>query len=192
MNKEEIKSIYPSSTQEWRTWLEENHLTENSVWLIQHKKNSGKPTISWSESVDEALCFGWIDSVRNAIDEHSFKQYFGKRKAAGTWSKINKDKVAILIEQGLMFPAGFESIERAKQNGSWTILDTVEKGIIPNDLKKELNAIPAAMEFFLGLTKSVRKRMLQWVALAKRAEIRQKRIQEIANLAGIKRKPKQF
>lgn len=91
-----------------------------------------------------------------------------------------------------MFPAGFESIERAKQNGSWTILDTVEKGIIPNDLKKELNAIPAAMEFFLGLTKSVRKRMLQWVALAKRAETRQKRIQEIANLAGIKRKPKQF
>lgn len=192
MNKEVINSICPSNKQEWRSWLEKNHLIKDYVWLIIHKKGADTPTITWSDAVDEALCFGWIDSVRRPIDAQKFMQYFGKRKAAGTWSKINKDKIAYLIGQGLMTQAGFQSIEKAKQNGSWTILDEVEKLIIPTDLEKELKNHPNSMDFFLGLSKSVRKTMLQWIVLAKRPETRQKRIKEIAEQASKNLKPKQF
>ncbi len=192
MNKKVINSICPSNKQEWRSWLEKNHLVEDSVWLIIHKKSAATPTITWSDAVDEALCFGWIDSVRRPIDTERYMQYFGKRKAASTWSKINKDKIELLIEQGLMSQAGLESIEKAKLNGSWTILDEVEKLIIPNDLENELKNHPNSMDFFMGLSKSVRKAMLQWVVLAKRPETRQKRIKEIAEQASKNLRPKQF
>ncbi len=192
MNKKKINSICPSNKQEWRSWLEKNHLDEDSVWLIIHKKSAATPTITWSDAVDEALCFGWVDSVRRPIDAEQYMQYFGKRKATGTWSKINKDKIAYLIGQGIMSEAGFQSIERAKQNGSWTILDDVEKLIIPDDLEKELKNHPNSMDFFLGLNKSVRKAMLQWIVLAKRPETRQKRIKEIAEKASKNLRPRQF
>lgn len=192
MQNKEIKTFYPASRQEWRQWLQENHLLEQSIWLIQYKMKSDKPSISWSESVDEALCFGWIDSTRKSIDHETFMQFFCKRKPRSVWSKINKAKVERLVEEGLMAPAGYESIETAKQNGSWSILDVVEELQIPEDLEAAFLAQPGAMDFFLGLSKSVRKSILQWVVMAKRMETRQKRIGEIAELAGRRLKPKQF
>ena len=95
------------------------------------RKNLRTITLSWSESVDEALCFGWIDSTKKTIDNEKYKQYFSKRKAKSNWSKINKDKVKTLIDQGLMEEEGYKSIEIAKENGSWTILDGVEALIVP-------------------------------------------------------------
>lgn len=150
------------------------------------------PSISWSDAVDEALCFGWIDSVRKTIDEEKFVQFFGKRKPRGTWSKVNKEKVQRLIEAGLMFKAGLESIAAAKQNGSWEILDAVEELIIPEDLERAFKARGGSGDFFLSLSKSVRKAILQWLVLAKLPETRQRRIDEIAELAEQKMKPKQF
>ncbi len=150
------------------------------------------PSIAWSEAVDEALCFGWIDSTRVSVDDEKFMQLFSKRKPGSVWSKINKGKVQQLIENGLMMPAGFKSIEIAKQNGSWSILDEVEELIIPQDLQKELKARKGSKEFFLSLNKSSRKAMLQWLVLAKRPETRQKRILEIAELAAQKLKPAPF
>lgn len=150
------------------------------------------PTLSWSEAVDEALCFGWIDSTRKTIDEEKFIQFFSKRKPNSVWSKINKEKVQRLIDERLMTPAGYESIERAKQNGSWAILDDVEELIIPNDLEKEFKTKLGSKDFFLSLSKSVRKSILQWLTLAKQQETRQKRMSEIAELASQKLKPKQF
>lgn len=182
----------PASRQEWRKWLEQHHISETSVWLVCYKKNTGKPSISWSDAVDEALCFGWIDSVRKSIDEEKFIQFFGKRKAKGTWSKVNKEKIVQLIETGQMRQAGLDAIETAKQNGSWNILDDVEELNIPKDLEKALKTHKGAQDFFLSLSKSVRKSMLQWLVLAKRPETRQKRIEEIASLAAEKQKPKQF
>ncbi|MCD6066899.1 MAG: hypothetical protein K0S33_1725 [Bacteroidetes bacterium] len=150
------------------------------------------PSISWSEAVDEALCFGWIDSTRKSLDDEKFMQFFSKRKAVSTWSKVNKEKVRQLIEQGLMTEAGLASIETAKQNGSWNILDGVEELTIPKDLEKEFKIHKGSKPFFLSLSKSVRKMILQWIVLAKRPETRQKRISEVAELAAQNLKPKQF
>src|SRR5690606_33569133 len=138
------------------------------VWLIQYKKNSGKPSLSWSEAVDEALCFGWIDSIKKKLDEDRSIQFFGKRKPRSTWSKINKEKVKRLTESGLMVPAGIEIVEIAKQNGSWTILDEVEDLKTPQDLVAAFDLLSGSQCYFDSLSKSTRKAILQWLVLAKR------------------------
>lgn len=188
----EIAIFYPENNQQWRQWLQENHDSKQAVWVVFYKKSSEKSTISWSDAVDEALCFGWIDSKKVSIDSEKSHQFFSKRRAKSNWSKINKEKVVRLIESGLMAKAGYESIEIAKQNGSWTILDEVEELIVPQDLEAELDRYPEAKDFFLGLSKSVRKMMLYWVMSAKRPETRQNRITEIVESAARKLKPKQF
>lgn len=190
MQEKEIEIFYPTSLEHWWNWLEKNHLSKQSVWLVCYNKSSGKKSISWSESVDVALCFGWIDSKKIKIDEEKSHQFFSKRKASSTWSKINKLKVAQLIEKGLMTDAGYKSINLAKQNGSWTILDTVDQLIIPEDLNTALKNNSVVWEFFESLSKSTKKAMLQWLVLAKRAETRQKRIAEIVECAAQKLKPK--
>lgn len=169
----------PTSREEWRQWLQEYHIDEQSVWLVQYKVKSKKKSITWTEAVEEALCFGWIDSVRKTIDDESFKQYFCKRKPKSTWSKINKDKVALFTEQGLMAEAGLLTIEIAKKNGSWTILDEVDAMIIPADLEEAFAKQPNSKEKYLLLSKSNQKMLLHRITFAKRPETRQKRIDEI-------------
>ena len=192
LQKKEIETFYPASREAWRLWLQENHSSKQSIWLVHYKKNSNKPSLSWSEAVDEALCFGWIDSTRKTIDAEKFIQFFSKRKSTSVWSKINKEKVQRLMNEGLIMQAGHESIETAKKNGSWIILDSVEELTIPKDLTAAFKSHPGSKDFFLSLSKSVRKSILQWLVLAKRPETRQKRINEIAELAAQKLKPKQF
>jgi len=188
----DVEDYCPDSKEEWRKWLELNQNKKGAVWLVFYKKNSPNHNLSWSESVDEALCFGWIDSTKRTIDSEKYKQYFSKRKAKSNWSKINKDKIKALIDQGLMEEEGYKSIEIAKENGSWTILDGVEALIIPEDLKKEFTNYKDSTEYFDSLSKSVKKILLYWVISAKRPETRQKRIIEVAENAGRKLKPKQF
>lgn len=192
MTNSELDTFYPKSQQEWREWLAKNHLSKHSVWVVFYKKASKVPTISWSEAVDEALCFGWIDSVKKSIDKDSSIQYFSKRKAVSTWSKINKEKIKQLTEKGLMMPAGIKCVEIAKQNGSWTIFDNAEALILPKDFEQKLNTVPEAKDYFFSLSKSMKKNILQWLVLAKREETRQKRIDEVITLAAQKQKPKQF
>lgn len=177
--KENETTIAPASRAEWREWLQENHITKNSVWLLYYKVKSGIPTISYSDAVDEALCFGWIDSKAKSVDVVSYIQYFTKRKPKSVWSKINKGKIVRLIEQGLMTPAGLESINIAKQNGSWLSLDDVEELVVPADLAEKLNNHPAAALAFEKLSPSGKRLLLQHLVLAKRPETRQKRIDEI-------------
>ena len=190
--EEEIGVFCPINKQEWRSWLEENHLKKEGVWLLLHKKNSLTPNLTWSEAVDEALCFGWIDSVKKAIDSQRYKQYFGKRKVKSTWSKINKEKIEELKSLGLVVEAGLKSVELAKENGSWTILDSVENYEIPNDLEQEFKQRESTRTYFLSLSKSIQKALLQWIVLAKRSETRKKRIKEIVENAHNKKIPKQF
>ena len=191
MKKEDNEQvIYTKTKADWRKWLAENHLSEQNVWLVFYNKKSELPSITWSDAVDVALCFGWIDSKKVKIDEETSHQFFSKRKPKSTWSKINKTKIEQLIEQGLMTEAGFKSIETAKQNGSWTILDEVEELIIPADLDAEFTGKPTAKDFFLGLSKSVRKMILAWLVFAKTPQTRQKRITEIVERAEQKLKPK--
>ena len=188
----DIETFCPKNQQEWRKWLEENHASKKAVWLLQYKKKSDMPVVSWSDAVDEALCFGWIDSIRKSVDDNSFIQYFGKRKPNSAWSKINKIKVEGLIEKGLMTKAGFDSIDIAKQNGSWNALDDVEELKIPKDLDKAFKAHKGSKAFFLSLSKSMQKMMLHWIISAKRDETRQKRLNEIVECASQKLKPQQF
>ncbi len=133
--KNGIKSCYAKTRQDWRKWLEENHQKETSVWVIIYKKESKIPSVYYPEAVDEALCFGWIDSKANKRDENSYYQFFARRNPESNWSKVNKEKVATLIEQGLMSPAGLKMVEIAQQKGTWTALDEVELLTIPADLQ---------------------------------------------------------
>ena len=192
MEEGNIEIICPTNRQQWREWLQKNHDKKRSVWLIYHKKKSNIPAMEWSEAVDEALCFGWIDSKRKPIDGEKFMQFFSRRKPNGTWSKINKEKIQRLIDDGLMTNAGFEVIEAAKKNGSWTILDQVEELIIPEDLEQEFRKSPDSKSYFLSLSKSDKRSILQWLVLAKRQETRQMRIREVVDLGAQKLKPKQF
>lgn len=181
-----IEVFYPESQTAWRQWLVKNQLSKQAVWLVFYAKSSDKPSITWSEAVDVALCFGWIDSKKIKIDEVTSHQFFSKRKPKSTWSKINKEKVCQLIEKGWMTQAGLDSINIAKQNGSWTILDEVEELVIPDDLEESFKKHKGSKAYFLSLSKSMRKMMLASIVLAKRPETRQKRIDEIAEFAGQK------
>ena len=188
----DVEEHCPYDKKEWRKWLELNHNKKDAVWLIFYKKKSSNHNLSWSESVDEALCFGWIDSTKRSIDSEKYKQYFSRRKAKSNWSKINKGKVKTLIDQGFMEEEGYKSIEIAKENGSWTILNGVEALIIPEDLKEEFENYKDSIEYFNSLSKSVKKVLLYWVVSAKRKETRQKRILEIVENASNNLKPKLF
>lgn len=188
----DLNDFCPSDKQDWRKWLELNHKKKEAVWLIFYKKKSPMHNLNWSESVDEALCFGWIDSVKKTINTEKYIQYFSRRKAKSNWSKINKAKVKALIEHDLMTEEGYKSIKIAKENGSWTFLDQVENLIIPEDLKEQFINHKGSTEYFDNLSKSHKKILLYWIVSAKRKETRQKRILEIAENASENRKPKQF
>ena len=188
-NGDIMETFTPSSREDWHNWLKENHKTESSIWLIYYKKNSNKPTISYSDAVDEALCFGWIDSRVKSIDEYSFMQFFSQRKPKSVWSKVNKAKIQSLIDKGLMEEAGYDSIRIAKENGSWTILDAVEALIVPEDLEQSFTNNSGTKEYFESLSRSDKRNILQWLVLAKRPETREKRIQNIIVSAQNNQKP---
>ncbi len=133
--------------------------------------------------MEEALCFGWVDSRPNKLDDERYMQLFSPRKPKSPWSKLNKQRVEKLIEQGLMTPAGLEKIEAAKQNGMWGIYDDIEALTVPQDLKEALAADETAKTNFEAFSDSSKKNILWWIESAKRPETRAKRIEETVELA---------
>jgi uncharacterized protein YdeI (YjbR/CyaY-like superfamily) len=192
LDSEALHQIWAPDRATWRKWLEAHHASEPGVWLYQWKKSSGNPSITWSEAVDEALCFGWIDSTRRAVDEQSFKQYFAPRKARSNWSQINKEKVERLIAEGKMTQAGLTVIVRAKTNGSWTNLDEVERDVVPDDLNLALDELPAARAYFDELSRMKRWEILYWFNGAKRDATRADRIRQIVEAAAQGQRPPRF
>ena len=178
-----VKTFYAKTKKEWRKWLEKNHRSEKAVWLIFYKKGSGIQSTNYAEALEEALCFGWIDSKANKRDDESYYQYFAKRKPHSNWSKVNKEKAAKLIEKGVMTPAGFESIEIAKRNRTWSALDEVEVLIIPPDLQLLFDKNIEAFENWKKFSRSIKRGILERILNAKRPETRQKRIAETVELA---------
>lgn len=168
---------------EWRAWLTENHRTATGVWLVFYKKSSGKPHLSYEEAVEEALCFGWIDSKPGKLDDERSMQYYSPRKPKSNWSKINKERVERLTAAGLMTESGLKMVELAKQTGTWAALDEVEELIVPPDLQAELEAQPTAAMHFGAFPRSVKRGILEWIMNAKTPETRQKRIAETVRLA---------
>ena len=176
-------SIHPKSRAEWRKWLEENHTRTEGVWLISYKKATGKSRFDYGESVEEALCFGWIDSKPGKLDEERSMLWFAPRKAGTGWSKLNKERVEKLIESGLMAPAGLDKVEAAKKDGSWNALDAVEALEIPPDLAKAFSNNKTAKEYFDAFPRSVKRTILEWIMNVKKPETRAKRIEETVSKA---------
>lgn len=191
---EDKSTIYPADNNQWREWLALNHLECKGVWLIYNKKIKGKelPGLSWSEAVDTALCFGWIDSKKLPVDEKTFMQFFSKRKPKSGWSRINKEKVSNLIDLGLMTEAGLKTIKAAKQDGSWKALDAVEKLTVPEDLALMLETHSHCKAFFTSLSNSVKKAILYWLLSAKKEETRNRRVAEIIRFTNEGKLPEQF
>lgn len=178
-----VPTFYAKTRKDWRKWLEKNHQSETSVWLIIYKKDSDTPSVYYPEAVDEALCFGWIDSKPNKRDENSYYQFFAKRNPKSNWSKVNKDKVATLIAQGLMQTEGLKMVDIAKQNGTWTALDEVDNITIPDDLRELFSKNKVALEHWEQFSRSSKRGILEWILNAKKPETRQKRIEETVTLA---------
>ena len=176
-------SVHPKSRAEWRKWLEENQARKEGIWLISYKKDTGKPRFDYDESVEEALCFGWVDSKPAKLDEERSMLWFAPRKPKTNWSKLNKDRVEKMIKAGLMAPAGLAKVEAAKKDGSWNALDGVEALEIPPDLAKALSKNKTAREYFEAFPRSVKRGILEWILNAKRPETRAKRIEETVTLA---------
>lgn len=165
---------------EWRQWLEEHHDSESEIWLIYYKKHTRKESVRYEEAVEEALCFGWIDSTVKRIDEEQFMQRYTPRKEDSNWSQSNKQRVKKLTELGRMTEAGLKAIEAAKRNGSWDRLDEIEIDMaVPEDLEAALAENPTAKENFDQFAPSNKKQYLYWLKSAKRAETREKRLKEI-------------
>ncbi len=173
----------------WRQWLAEHYQMAIGIWLIYYKVGSGKPSIRYPEAVQEALCFGWIDSKVQTLDDDRYRQIFTPRKPGSVWSKLNKQYVANLIEQGLMTEAGMAKIIAAQQDGSWNALDEIEALVIPIDLEQALEVEPAAQRNFQAFSNSVKKNILSWIGSAKRPETRSNRIQQTIKAAAQNRNP---
>lgn len=176
-------SVHPLNRDEWRAWLEQNHARPDGVWFVSYKKATGKPRVEYVDAVEEALCFGWIDSKAGTVDDERSMLWMSPRKPGTGWARTNKERVERLMADGRMAPPGLAKIEAAKQDGSWTALDAVEALEMPAELEQALAAYPDAARHFAAFPPSARKAILQWIASAKRPETRAARIDEAARLA---------
>jgi uncharacterized protein YdeI (YjbR/CyaY-like superfamily) len=187
-----LEQVYAADRAAWRQWLATNHATSPGVWLVFDKKSSNADRLAYVHAVEEALCYGWIDSTVRTLDETHYVQLMAPRKPKSTWARTNKARVERLIAQGLMAEAGLASIERAKANGSWESLDAVEALVVPADLTKALRALPGAAKNFAAFSPSARKGYLHWISQAKRAETRAHRVAHVAQFAASNQKSRHF
>jgi uncharacterized protein YdeI (YjbR/CyaY-like superfamily) len=176
--------FHPASRAEWRAWLAANHRTSAGVWLVTWKRRAGRPTVSYDEAVEEALCFGWIDGVLGRVDDDRSMQWFAPRRPRSTWALTNKERVARLEAAGLMAEAGRETVEVARANGSWESMDAIDSLVVPDDLAAALAERPGAREHFDASSASVRRSALAWVYQAKRPETRAAHVAQVAAIAG--------
>lgn len=188
-----LKTTHPKTRKAWRQWLEKNHDDTPGVWMIYYKKETGKRQFGIDEAVEEALCFGWIDSQALKLDSERTMQKFTPRKPKSVWSKINKARVAKLIKNDLMRPSGFDAIKEAKKNGSWDALTSSDthtsNNSVPVPLLKALSKSKKALENFKAFPPGYRKRFLFWIDSAKRPETKAARIEQTVLMAAANKKP---
>ena len=172
-----------TSRAELRAWLQQNHTRTTSIWLVTWKKAAGTRHVRYSDVVDEALCFGWIDSLPRKLDADRTMVRLSPRKPGSAWSAVNKAKIERLEAEGRMTKAGLAAIDRAKADGSWSRLDSIATLSPPPGLAKALAAAPASELNFEAFPPSVRRAILEWITQAKTAETRARRVGETARLA---------
>lgn len=183
----DCKLIYARDRKEWRAWLEKNHLTEKKVGLIKYKKHTGKPSLTHKESMDEAICFGWIDTTIKRLDEDRYLRYFAKRSKNSRWSTATQSYARALIKQKLMTPEGLKYYKEGLKK------PTIDEGIsknpdVPEDLKQALVAHPEAQTNFASFAPSYRRTFLRWLEKAKLPETRKRRIAVIVHRARTNKK----
>lgn len=178
-----LSSYHAKNRKEWRQWLTKNHRLEKSVWLIIYHKSSATPSVYYEEAVEEAICFGWIDSIAHKRDAESKYQFFAVRKPKSNWSKANRERAEKMIEKKQMKPAGQAMIDLAKKNGTWTALVDVQNSIIPPDLQQAFNKNKTAFKNFQAFPPSSKRIILEWILNAKKPETREQRIKQTVALA---------
>jgi uncharacterized protein YdeI (YjbR/CyaY-like superfamily) len=175
--------VHADDRETWRAWLEANHATSAGAWLVTWRQRTGRATLAYEAAVEEALCFGWVDSTGGSFDENRGRLYFAPRKPHSVWAASNRARVERLIADGRMAPAGLAAVERARANGAWDVLDAAERLVVPDDLAVALEVRPPAATYFSALTPSARKMLLGWIAVARRPDTRAKRIVAVAEAA---------
>jgi uncharacterized protein YdeI (YjbR/CyaY-like superfamily) len=168
---------------EWRAWLEANHASATGAWLVTWRKGAGRPILEYEDAIEEALCFGWVDSTGGRVDELRGRLYYAPRRPRSGWARTNRARVERLIAAGLMAPAGLAAIERAKANGAWTSLEDVENLVVPDDLAAALDAAPVAAANWAAFSPTTRRGFLYWVGQARRPGTRAARIERTVELA---------
>ena len=180
---EKPNQLYVEDREAWRSWLAANHSQPGGVWLVLYHKKSGVPTVTYDEAVEEALCFGWVDSRTNKRDGESYVLYFTSRNPKSNWSRANRRRVERMMEQGWMTEAGLALVKLAKESGAWTALQEVQESVIPPDLGEALAAGDKAEENFMAFRPSSKRIILEWILNARRPETRRRRIEETVGLA---------
>jgi uncharacterized protein YdeI (YjbR/CyaY-like superfamily) len=180
----ELNTVYVSDRDRWRAWLAKNHDREpDGVWLVYYKQHSGKPSIEYDASVEEALCFGWVDSLIRKLDEERYARKFTPRKPDSHWSESNRRRVERLTAQGRMEAPGLALVEHAKANGRWQ--DAPEPAIsetISAEFRRALDRSEAARLFFEKLTDAQRRHYVVWINQAKMEPTKRRRINESIKL----------
>lgn len=189
---DDAPDVQPDDRAGWRAWLEANHATARSAWLVIYRAGSGKHNLDYEAAVEEALCFGWVDSRGGKLDDERTKLYFAPRNPRSGWAGYNKERIERLMRAGRMAPAGLAAVETAKRNGTWTVLDGASRLEVPDDLAAELAKHDGARAAWDAFPKSARRAALEQVALARRPETRAKRIRTLVDQARRNEKPGQW
>lgn len=180
-----LRQVHPKTRAGWRSWLASNHETSEGVWLVYYRTSTGKRRLSWEDAVREALCFGWIDSKVQGVDDERYRQIFTPRKPRSVWSKINKEYVDELVEADLMTEAGQRAIDVAKANGAWTFLEPIDGLVVPADLAAALDGSARALAAYELRSPTAKRAILYPIYTAKRDDTRAKRVTEaLAELEG--------
>ena len=180
--------VHAETRAQWRTWLEENHESQRGVWLCSWRTGTERPRCPYPDAVEEAICFGWIDSTNTTFDESRGLQLYTRRKGKSSWTRLNRQRAADMEQRGLMTDAGRLAIAAAKATGWWTILDTVEDLEEPAELTAALDLDPVARAAWNGFPPSARKQMLWTIVSAARPETRAVRIAQIVSEAAAGRR----
>ena len=189
-NGPELPVIPFTSRDRWEQWLDEHHASSGGLWLKIAKKGAGIESVSYAEALEVALCYGWIDGQKASFDDRYWLQRFTPRKAKSKWSKVNREKVRKLIEEGRMRPAGLREVERARADGRWdAAYDPQSTAIVPDDLRRELERHETARKFFATLDRANRYAILYGIADAKRPETRARRIEKYVAMLDERKKP---
>jgi uncharacterized protein YdeI (YjbR/CyaY-like superfamily) len=180
--KQEPKTLYVSDRAAWRAWLEENHASEREVWLVYYKKHTGRPRIPYDDAVEEALCFGWIDSTVRRLDEERYSQKFTPRRKGSNWCESNVKRARRLIAEGKMTKAGLDAIAEGALDVEFKLKRKPEELEVPRFVSAALKKTPKAWENFNALAPSYRREYVNWITQAKREETRERRLAEAARL----------